>query len=517
MDSPTETPSPASGKNLSSARGPGGSFVGGVVRGAGGTILSRVLGLVRDGAIAYVFGASAGYDAFLVALYIPQALRQILGEGGLASAFLPVYAQARERGEGEALARSALMCLLFFLPLVCALGVVLAPAYVPVLAAGFDLDTMNQTVALARWVFPLIGFISLTALASGILNAHGRFFLPALSPAALNVGMIVGAVFLSRLTHPPSLGLALGSLVGGGTMVAVLLPYLRSLLRGFGPLWPPHPSLKEVGWRLLPSLGALVVTELNTLVDNRLASHLAPGSIATLQYAMRLFQLPLGVLAVSVSTVALPLLSRWAAQGNRDGFRESLEQGFAATTTLILPALVGLLLVGKPILAVLFQRGEFTAADTARTYAALTGYLCGLWAYALVYLFSRAWFALGRPVLPFLAGGGALVVNIGLNLWWVQLWGTFGLALATGVAGWVNALLLGVPLWRCQRGWIATRYLVRVTGAVGGMTGALLLLRPLLSPCGPWVEAGVAVPLGLVLYATLAWILGLTRFSAGAR
>lgn len=517
MDSPTETPSPAFGRSRPAAPGPEGTFVGGVVRGAGGTILSRVLGLVRDGAIAYAFGASAGYDAFLVALYIPQALRQVLGEGGLASAFLPVYARARERGEGEALARSALLCLLLFLPFVCALGVILAPAYVPVLAAGFDSDTMAQSVALARWVFPLIAFISLTALASGILNAHGRFFLPALSPAVLNVGMILGAVFLSRLAHPPILGLALGALAGGGAMVALLLPFLRPLVRGAAPLWPLHPSLKEVGVRLLPSFGALVVTELNTLVDNRLASHLAPGSIATLQYAMRLFQLPLGVLAVSVSTVALPVLSRWAAQGNKEGFRESLAQGVAATTALILPALAGLLLVGEPILAVLFQRGEFTAADTARTYAALTGYLCGLWGYALVYLFSRAWFALGRPLLPFLAGGGALLVNVGLNLWWVQLWGTFGLALATGVAGWVNALLLGGPLWRRERGWIPTRHLLRVAGAVGGMSGALLLLRPLLSPGGPWVEVGVSVPVGLALYAALAWILGLTRFPAGAR
>ena len=490
------------------------TFTGAVVRGAGGTILSRVLGLVRDGAIAYAFGASAGYDAFLVALYIPQALRQVLGEGGLASAFLPVYAQARERGEGEALARSALVCLLLILPAVCALGVVLAPAYVPVLAAGFDPDTMAQSVALARWVLPLIGFISVAALAGGILNAHGRFFLPALSPAALNGGMILGAVLLSRLTRPPILGLALGALVGGGAMVAVLLPPLRSLVRARGRLWPPHPALAEVGRRLVPSLGALVVAELNTLVDNRLASHLAPGSIATLQYAMRLFQLPLGVLAVSVSTAALPALSRWVAQGNREGFRRSLGQGFSATAALILPALVGLLLVGKPIVAVLFERGEFSAADTARTSAALAGYLCGLWAYALVYLFSRAWYALGRPYLPLLAGGAALLVNIGLNLWWVRLWGTFGLALATGVAGWVHALLLGVPLWRRERGWISAAYLLRVGGAVGGLSGALLLLRPLLSPHGPWVEAGVAVPVGVLLYAALGWALGLTR-SAG--
>lgn len=480
-------------------------------------MLSRVVGLLRDAAIAYAFGASAGYDAFLVALYLPQALRQVLGEGGLAAAFLPVYARAREDGQGDELARSAFVYLLFVLPPICALGALFAPFYLPVLAAGFAPETMAQSVALARWLFPLIGFISIAALAGGILNAHGRFFLPALAPAVLNVGMIVGATLLARLARPPILGLALGALVGGAGMAILLLPPLRSTLRGPWRVWPPHPALGEVAWRLVPSLGALVVAELNTLVDNRLASYLAPGSIATLQYAMRLFQLPLGILAVSVTTAALPRLAQLAAQRDEIGFRRALSRGFLTTGTLILPALAGLLILGTPILTVLFERGAFTATDTGRAYAALAGYLSGLWAYALVYLLSRAWFALGRPLLPVLAGAGALAVNIGLNLWWVQIWGTFGLALATGAAGWVNAVLLAVPLWRRHRGWISVHSTVRLFAAVGGMCGGLLLVRPALSPLGPWVEVAVGVPLGVVLYAGLLWTLGIRRFLAGER
>ncbi|MDD3748481.1 MAG: murein biosynthesis integral membrane protein MurJ [Candidatus Bipolaricaulis anaerobius] len=502
---------------LSPADVGGGSFLGDVLRGASGTIVSRLAGLVRDAAIAYAFGASAGYDAFLVALFIPQALRQVLGEGGIATAFLPVYAQARERGEGDALARSAFVYLFLLLPILCALGVLFAPSYVPVLAAGFAPETMAQSVALARWMFPLIGFISLAALAGGILNAHGRFFLPALAPAMLNGGMLLGAVALSRVTDPPVLGLALGSLIGGAGMFLLLLPPLRPLWRGPWKLWPPHPALGGVAWRLLPAIGALMVAELNTLVDNRLASYLAPGSIATLQYAMRLFQLPLGILAVSVTTAALPRLSRLAARSDTEGFRQAVERGFLTTAALILPALAGLLVLGSPILTVLFERGSFTAADTARTYAALAGYLSGLWAYALVYLFSRAWFALGRPHLPVLAGAIALVVNVGLNLWWVRVWGTFGLALATGVAGWVDALLLGLLLWRRCPGWVPIRKIGRLALAVGGMTGALLLLRPFLSAYGPWVAVGVGVPGGVALYAALAWILGITRSLAGGR
>ena len=479
--------------------------------------MSRLVGLVRDAAIAYAFGASVGYDAFLVALYIPQALRQVLGEGGLAAAFLPVYARARERGEGEALARSALVYLLMLLPALCVLGALFAPAYLPVLAAGFDPETMQQSVTLARWLFPLIGFISVGALAGGVLNAHGRFFLPALAPAVLNVGMILGAAALARLVQPPILGLALGALLGGGGMTLLLLPPLRRIIRGPWRIWPPHPALREVAWRLLPALGALVVAELNTLVDNRLASYLIPGSIATLQYAMRLFQLPLGILAVSVTTAALPWLARLAAQADDDGFRRALARGFLVTAALVLPALAGLLILGTPILTVLFERGAFTAADTARTYASLAAYLSGLWAYALVYLFSRAWFALGRPLLPVLAGAVALAVNIGLNLWWVGIWGTFGLALATGVAGWVNALLLGALLWRRCPGWIPVRKTLQLFLAVGGMAGGLILVRPLLIPHGPWVAVGAGVPFGIALYAGLAWVFGVTRSLANAR
>lgn len=495
----------------------GGSFLGHVVRGAGGTIVSRLVGLVRDAAIAYAFGATAGYDAFLVALYIPQALRQVLGEGGFASAFLPVYARAREEGQGEALARSALLYLLLLLPVLCVLGSLFAPSYLPLLAAGFDPDTMQQSVALARWLFPLIGFISIGAWAGGIMNAHGRFFLPALAPAVLNLGMILGAVTLARFAQPPILGLALGALLGGGAMVILLFPPLRATLRGPWRIWPPHPALGEVAWRLVPALGALVVAELNTLVDNRLASHLAPGSIATLQYAMRLFQLPLGILAVSVTTAALPWLARLVAQADHEGFRRALDRGFLVTAALVLPALAGLLVLGVPILTVLFERGAFTAADTARTYASLAAYLSGLWAYALVYLLSRAWFALGRPSLPVLAGATGLAVNVALNLWWVQIWGTFGLALATGVAGWVNALLLGVLLWRRCPGWIPICRTLRLFVAVGSMAGGLMLIRPLLAPHGAWTIVVVGVPFGVALYAGLLWALRLTRSLADAR
>ncbi len=491
------------------------SFWKEVVQGAAGTGISRVTGLIRDGAIAYAFGASASYDAFLVALFIPNALRQLLGEGGLAAAFIPVYTSWQKRGQGTDLARSTLGLLLGVLPAVCALGALAARWYLPFLAAGFPPEKMGESVALAAWLFPLLGFVSLTALFGGILNAHGRFFGPAVAPAVLNLGMALGAVVLSRLFPRAIFGLAAGALLGGLVMTVALLPATLRYLKGPLQVWPLHPGLREVGWRLLPSLGGLVVAEANVLVDNRLASYLAHGSIAVLQYAMRLFQLPLGVLAVSVASAALPRLARAPSPGT--DFARTLSRGFHLTAALVLPAMVGLLLLGQPILTVLFERGAFGRSDTARTFDCLAGYLSGLWAYALVYLFSRAHFALGRPALPFAAAALALGVNVGLNLWWVGVWGAFGLALATGVAGWVDALVLGGWLWRKVPGWIKTSVLARIAAAAGVMGGAVWGARILLGGQAPWLQVVVGVPVGVLVYGLAGWALGLRELVQGER
>ncbi|MCS7240878.1 MAG: murein biosynthesis integral membrane protein MurJ, partial [Candidatus Bipolaricaulota bacterium] len=429
-------------------------LLGRVLRAALGTGLSRLTGLARDVAIAYAFGASASYDAFLVGLFIPQALRQVIGEAGLASAFIPVYAKAAARGEDTAFARSFLRLLLFSLPPLALLGSLLARVYVPVLAAGFPQDKMEEAINLAGLLFPLIIFISLSAFQSAILNAHGSFLLPSLAPSLLNLGMIVGALFLSKLFRPPVLGLVVGTLGGGAATVLLLLPPFHKTLGPRSPAPLFHPDLREVGQRLVPCLAGLFVVEANTLVDNRLASYLPHGSIATLQYAMRLFQFPLGILAVSVATVALPALSENLARNDAEAFRRTLARCFLLAAAFMIPATFGLWLLAKPTVALLFERGAFRPSDTLRTAQNLCGYLVGLWAYALIYLFSRAFYALGRPALPLLGSFLALLVNIGLNLWWVRIWGTFGLALATGVAGWVGAVFLAVLLWRRIPGWI---------------------------------------------------------------
>ncbi|MGC9530052.1 MAG: murein biosynthesis integral membrane protein MurJ [Candidatus Bipolaricaulaceae bacterium] len=483
-----------------------------VLRGAAGTGVSRVCGLLREAAVAHVFGASSAYDAFLIAYFVPNLLRRVLGEGGLAAAFLPVYAELRERGEGRALAGSTLLVLLVGLPPLCLAGSLLARWYVPILAGGFSPAKLSLAVQLAEWLFPSLALISLGALAGGLLNAHGRFFLPALAPAAVNVGMVVGALVLARTVKPPVGGLVAGVLGGGAAMVAIQLPAVRRLVGGIGPKRPPHPGLAAVGRRLLPVVGGLAVAEVNCLVDNRLASYLAAGSVAVLQYAMRLFQFPVGVLAVSVATAALPRLARHAARGEDREVTASLSHGFALVAALMLPATGGLLVLGPPTVRALFQHGAFTAADAARTTAALGAYLAGLWAYGLIYLFSRTFYALGRPGLPVITAAAAVAVNVGLDLWWVGPWQTFGLALATGVAGWADALLQGAVLWRRRPGWIRWRPVAAALAAAGGMTGLMWTLdRWALGGAAAWTRLGVGLPTGLAAYLALGWATGLWR------
>ncbi len=493
-------------------------LTGDVLRAALGTGFSRVFGLGRDIAVAHVFGATASYDAYLVAFFVPNLLRGLLGEGGLAAAFLPVYGRAHVEGRGRAVAAHTFSVLLVILPLICAVGAWAAPLYIPLLAAGFPQEQLTLAITLGRWMFPFIGLVSLAALASGILNAGGRFFLPALAPALPNLAMILGALLLTPIARPPISALAFGLLIGAAGMLIVQLPFLRGEVGRLPRPWPPSPEIRQMARRLLPVLGGVAMAEINVLVDTRLASYLAEGAIATLQYAMRLFQLPIGIVAVSVAVAALPRFARNAADGLQGPFRDALSEGVGLATVLILPAMAGLLALGRPIIALLFEHGAFTAQDTARTYAALAAYLSGLWAYTLVYLFSRAFYGLGSPGIPVLTGAVAVLVNIGLDLWWVGPWGTFGLALATGVAGWVNALAQGWLLWRRGTGWVPLR---PVMGAAA--SAALMGLsvagadRFLLATLAPWARVASGVALGIGVFTVAAVRFGVWRWVRAVR
>ncbi len=415
------------------------------------TGISRVFGLLRDVTIADRFGAGGMYDAFLIAFFLPVFLRQLLAEGALSTAFIPVYTEALVVDEeAERFANNVLSLLLILFPIVVALGILLAPYYLPFLASGFSPEKIDLAIHLARILFPFIALVGFAAIFMGILNAHHRFFSAALAPVCFNLGMIAGALLLAPFfSVRPIYGLALGALLGGAGQLLFQVPaLLRTGFRFRFTLWPLHPGIRVMVQLMIPALFGLAVTQINLLVDNKIASYLGDGGISSLQYAMRLFQLPLGVFGVSIATALLPRFSAEWAKGEHDRFSAHLVDGISTSAFILLPAMVGLYAIGPDLIRLLFEHGSFTMADSLRTANALTFYLAGILPYGLVYILARAFYAMGRTRVPLVASSCAVAANVAFDLLLVGPMREGGLALSTSIAGGVNAMILALFLWR---------------------------------------------------------------------
>ena len=415
------------------------------------TGISRVFGLFRDVTIADRFGASGAYDAFLVAFFLPHFLRQLLAEGALSTAFVPVFTESLIADkEANRFASNVLSILIILFPIIVALGILLAPYYLPFLASGFSEEKLALSIHLARILFPFIALMGFAAVFMGILNAHHRFFAASFAPVLFNLGMISGALFLSSsFSLEPIYGLALGALLGGAGQLLFQIPALRGVGFHFHfTLTPLHPGIRQMGRLMIPALLGLAVTQINLLVDNKIASHLGDGGISSLQYAMRLFQLPLGVFAVSIASALLPRFSAALARGEHDRFSAHLKDGISSSTFILLPAMVGLYAIGPDVIRLLFEHGSFSLPDTLRTAHALSYYLVGVLPYGLMYIFTRAFYAIGRTTLPLLASCCAVAANIAFDLLLVGPMREGGLALATSIAGIVNVVILFLFLWR---------------------------------------------------------------------
>jgi len=413
------------------------------------TAISRIFGLFRDVTIADKFGASGAYDAFLIAFFLPVFLRQLLAEGALSTALIPVYTKSLvDDDEADRFASNVLSILIVIFPLIVGAGILLAPIYLPFLASGFDPEKLALSISLSRIVFPFIAFVGLAAVFMGILNAHHRFFAPSLAPVWFNIGMIVGTLFFSKFfpAHP-IYGLALGALLGGAGQLVSQIPSLRRIgFRFHFTLLPLHPGVRKMAYLMLPAVFALAVTQINLLVDNKLASYLGNGGISSLQYAMRLFQLPLGIFAVSIASALLPRFSASFARGEKGRFASYLSDGISASALILLPAMAGLYAIGPNVIHLLFQHGSFSAGDTARTWLALSFYLVGVLPYGLVFILTRAYYAIGRTRIPLIASACAVAVNIVCDIMLVTPMRVGGLALATSIAGVVNAGILALFL-----------------------------------------------------------------------
>jgi len=480
---------------------------------AASTGLSRVLGLFRDVAVANQFGASAAYDAFLIAFFVPHFLRQLLAEGALSTAFVPVYTELRVTGQdANRFAGNLLSLLMLFFPILVVAGILLAPVYVPFLASGFSPEKLTLTTTLARWLVPFIGLVGIAAVFMGILNAHHRFLAASLAPVWFNVGMIIGVLVLAgRLPGPAALGLAVGVLIGGfGQLISQIPALRRAGFRFRFCLRPIHPGVRVMLRRMAPAFLALAAAQVNLLVDNKIASYLDDGGISSLQYAMRLFQLPIGVFAVSIATALLPRFASSLARGERRIFSRYLSDGMLGSALVLLPATVALLIIGSDIIRWLFEHGSFDPGATARTARALSCYAIGLVPYGLVYLFTRAYYAIGRTSLPLVASVAGVIVNVVLDILLVGPMKEAGLALATAIAGSVNATILVAVLVRnVEWGRRQTRQASLILAGSGLVAIAVWAVRALSCCAHPAIAVIAPSGAGLLVYGAFVRLTGL--------
>ncbi len=490
----------------------------------GMTLVSRVLGFVRDMVIAGVFGAGAGADAFFVAFRIPNFLRRLFGEGAFNQAFVPVISEYRERhdpGAVRELVDHVAGCLGTALLLVTTVGILVAPVLIAIFAPGFlgQATKFDLAAGMLRITFPYLLFISLTALAGGILNACGRFAIPAFTPVLLNLSMIGAALFLAPRLEQPVTALAWGVFLGGLLQLGLQLPALARL----GLLPRPRPDWRDPGVRrilglMAPALFGVSVSQVNLLLDTLIASFLITGSVSWLYYSDRLVEFPLGVFGIALGTVILPSLSRSHAAEEPEHFSRLLDWALRWVLVIATPAALGLMLLAGPILTTLFQYGEFSGRDVEMASQSLMAYALGLVAFSLIKVLAPGYFSRQDTRTPVRIGVVAMFANMALNIALVFPLAHAGLALATSLAAFLNAGLLFTGLrrqgvYRGGDGW--GRLALQVGGANLAMAALLLSGVPEPDRWLGWTVpervAGLALWLGTGggCYLLVLWLLGL--------
>src|ERR1700733_2602481 len=444
---------------------------------------SRLLGLAREQICAALFGGGGAMDAFTVAFRIPNLLRDLFAEGALSAAFVTTFSKTIAR-EGDAaawrLANKVATLTVLVLGVLCALGMAFSSELVAALAPGFDAPKAALTALLTRIMFPFILLVSLAALVMGMLNAKSVFGTPAMASSFFNLGFIVVGVALGYAIDPSFgsralIGLAVGTLIGGGLQLAVQLPPLSA----FGYRYRPDLEWRDPGvFAILALMGPAVIaastTQINVLINSMFASTLGDGAIFWLAIAFRLMQLPLGLFGVALGTVTLPLLSRLVVAGKMREFRSELARAIRWGFLLTLPSTVGLMLLAEPIISVLYQHGKFNAEQAAQAAGALRFYAIGLGGYAALKVLVNAFYAIDRRKTPMLVSFLAVGLNLLFN--WIFTfrlgWGHRGLAFSTGCVATFNFLLLyGLMRQRLKR--LETRRMLAMLGKVAVASAAL--------------------------------------------
>ncbi len=490
---------------------------------SGMTLISRVLGFVRDAVIAAVFGAGLATDAFFVAFRIPNLLRRLFAEGAFSQAFVPILAEYKAThgtDETKRLVDRVASVLFVALVLATAIGVAGAALIVHVTAPGFAATPakFELTVTMLRITFPYILLISLVSLAAGILNTWSRFAVPAFTPTLLNVAFIVGALFCTRYFDPPVLVLAWAVLAGGVLQLALQFPALGRIGMLPRPSFAPgDPGVRRILVLMGPALVGVSAGQINLLLNTIFASTLETGSVSWLYYADRLMEFPTGLLGVALGTVLLPSLARAWSEGARNEYSSLLDWGLRLTFLLAAPAAAALAVLATPLIATLFFHGRFDADDLAMTRQALVAYSAGLLGLIVVKILAPGFYGQQNIRTPVRFAFAAVATTQALNFALVGPLKHAGLALAIAIGACLNAVLLyrGLrtrEIYQPQPGW--GRFLAKVAVAVALMAAALLIAT---GPQGWWTSAdwrlraaalAGLVGLGAVVYFATLWALG---------
>lgn len=493
------------------------------------TLSSRLLGLVRDSVLAYLFGTGMAADAFYIASRLPNLVRDLFAEGAMSAAFVPTftrYLKTDGRAAAWRLGNLVLNGLILATGLIVIVGIIFAEPLLLLMPDDFaDADggaKLELTVQLARLTMPFLTLVAIAVALAGMLNSLRRFFIPALSPALYNVAVIISAVAFvpvaQRLGWHPIFGVAVGSLLGGVLQIATQVPSLYR--EGFR--YQPILSFSDPGMRTIltlmgPATLGVAAGQINVLVNTVLAAG-DQGAVSSLQYAFRLMYLPIGLFGVAIATVSLPEVARQATSASFDELRRTVSSSLRMMLMLCVPAAAGLIALAGPIVELIYERGQFDAASTTATATALMFYAPGVIGYSIVKIVAPCFYALQNARTPVIISLTTIAVNIVLNLTLFPIMGFQGLALGTSVASVFNAVALLVFLSRRIDGIDAARIgvaLLKIAGAAVVMGAAAWWTEHWLSisvTSNAIVRVFGAITAGVIVLAAGAWVLRLREF-----
>ncbi|HHF3205472.1 TPA: murein biosynthesis integral membrane protein MurJ [Vibrio diabolicus] len=494
------------------------------------TFISRVLGLVRDVVVANLMGAGASADVFFFANKIPNFLRRLFAEGAFSQAFVPVLTESHAQGDmdktRELIARAA-GTLGVIVSIVTILGVLGSGVVTAVFGFGWFLDWMHGGPAAAKFelasvmlkiTFPYLWFITFVALSGAILNTLGKFAVSSFTPVFLNVMIILAAWFISPQMEMPEIGLSIGVFLGGLVQFLFQIPFLIKAGVMVKPKWGwRDPGVVKIRTLMIPALFGVSVSQINLLFDTFIASFLQTGSISWLYYSDRLLEFPLGLFGIAIATVILPALSRKHVDAQSEGFAQTMDWGVRMVILLGLPAMLGLMVLAKPMLMVLFMRGEFSPQDVHQASLSLFAYASGLLNFMLIKVLAPGYYSRQDTKTPVKYGIIAMVTNMVFNAIFAYFYGYVGLAIATALSAFVNMALLYRGLHIAGVYQITKRtvfFIIRLVIAGAAMVAAILWQLEDMSVWLDWSFAhrsgvlGMLIALGAAVYLVVLFLTG---------